>query len=263
MPGASSRPAASPSLGFSAGSSGEGLSPFAVKQQVPEDGLADREEPTSSRQAGGLEFPLEQRWQQHKRHPLHLSHQEVADVTELCLGVIEDYEEEKAAVASAISSKRRLDDSEAPEEGLEDGLGDRQHKRSAVNSPGDKNARRRTEEESLFVDYAALRPAYFQELRVASAEAASDMRATVDSTLSEADVAIYAKRTVAALLLASPWPLRLEDVRKRWQATPVHARRRNLTVLVLRRLARSRFLLRESEQRSFTALTLLEVFSSL
>ncbi|KAL8269971.1 hypothetical protein Esti_006105 [Eimeria stiedai] len=84
---------------------------------------------------------------------------------------------------------------------------------------------------------AKLRPASFQELRVAAAEAESDLRATMDSALSEADVAVYAKRTVAALLLASPWPLRLEDVRKCWQASPLHSRRRSLAALVLCRLA--------------------------
>ncbi|KAL8448757.1 hypothetical protein Emed_003569 [Eimeria media] len=236
MPGSSSsssRAAASPPLGFSRDSSSEACSVSAVEQQVAKnEGLDDGGEAVSSRRAGGVEFPRSQRWQQHKRHPLHLSSQEVADITKLCLGVIEEYEEEKALLASAISSKRRLHDShdsQASAESLEDRRGD-------ALSPGGKNARRRIEGEPLFADYAALRPAYFQELRLENAdEATGDTRATGDSTLSEEDVALYAKRTVAALLLASPWPLRLEDLRKRWQTTPLHARKRNLTALVLRK----------------------------
>ncbi|KAL8428477.1 hypothetical protein ACSSS7_007204 [Eimeria intestinalis] len=239
MPGSSTRPAPSSHRGCSACSSAEVRSPPVVEQQALKDGIADESEGGGSTQDGGVGFPLTQRWEQHMRHPLHLSQQEVSDLTQLCLGVIEEHEEEQAALAcAALCRKRGLDDVRASEEGLEEEGGD-----PHLHRTGERSARCRIDEVNNFANYEALRPAYFQELRVASAEAANDLQATGDPALSEAsgEGAVMPVTTTREVSVSCLLSVHREDVAF-LSGTPHDVLSRSRTILSLALLAGNKYI---------------------
>lgn len=179
---------------------------------------------------------------QHSRHrdPLVLSTQEVEDIAELCLKVILDHEAEMAAVFSTLSVQC---DAECGGQGLpasaeaHSEASGRPVRRKAAETNAEKYSRRRTGRLEPFAAYADVRPAYFQEPHV-EIEAGGDVRAAAEATLSEEDLAVYTKRTVAVLLLVGPSPIRVDDMRKCWLATPQHLRKRNFAALVFSRAAK-------------------------
>ncbi|CDJ59748.1 hypothetical protein, conserved [Eimeria maxima] len=78
-------------------------------------------------------------------------------------------------------------------------------------------------------------PAFIEPLQASSA--ASNDEAPQDPSVTEQDLDIYTMRTITVLLLAGPYPVRVDDVRRCWMALPVQLRKRNFTALVLGRTA--------------------------
>lgn len=180
---------------------------------------------------------------QHSRHGalIHLSPEEVHDIAELCLAEILDYEAEMAAIVfpSLEQSGSQPDGGGVPSRAKDSsGATDRRVRRKAAEVDGERNLRRRLHGLEPFAAYATVRPAYFQELRRAN-EAPGDLEVTQDPAFSEQDLAMYTRRTVTVLLLCGPSPMRVDDLRKCWLATPQHIRKRNFAALILSRTART------------------------
>ncbi|KAL8439804.1 hypothetical protein Efla_006819 [Eimeria flavescens] len=199
---------------------------------------------------GQARLPAMQQWQQQPRQPpLHLSAQELQGIAELCRDVVDEHEAELEALAAAVSGGLGAPKLEAPSAAAAEVEG---FSSSSKRTAAESLVRRQLAEPESFAAYAALRPVYFQELRVQREAPADGQEAAVPEERGRGgqkdtdvclvclqDVKAYVQRTLAALLLASPSPVRLDELRKCWQANPQHLRMRNLGALVMSSAAKA------------------------
>lgn len=145
------------------------------------------EEPAAPRHALG---PLtHQRQQHHHRPPPVLSPQEIDEIAQLCLEVILEHEAQVAALAPEALTQHvteTLGDTQGAPASAEEANGGVDHViwRKAAEPNREKNARRKIDRSHPFAAYAAFRPAFSQQLRVAS-EATSDHDMSQDAAFSE------------------------------------------------------------------------------
>lgn len=170
-----------------------------------------------------------------------LSPQELSKVAQLCLQVVLDYEAEAADLAAAALSGTPTDAVQGPLGALVAGEEasadiDSQGKRKAPLVKLERGGRRRRVDSGPFAAYAAFRPAHSQQLRTGDGLLEGN-EASQGLACSEEELDLYMRRTIVILLAAGNVPLRMEDMRKCWQASPQQLRRRNITAQVLSRTA--------------------------
>ncbi|CDJ36292.1 LOW QUALITY PROTEIN: uncharacterized protein EMH_0075840 [Eimeria mitis] len=180
----------------------------------------------------------QQQQQLSENAPVPLTPQQVDDISELCMQVILEHEAETASRLSSSPLQSVIGASSVPA-GAAEGHDVNSQRTSGSNEDSEERAESRLSAPSNnpgpFAAYEAFTPACAQQQHATTA--AGNIEASQDTSVPEQDVELYATRTITALLLAGPTPVRVEDLRRCWMALPMQLRKRNLTTLVLGRAA--------------------------
>ncbi|CDJ65324.1 hypothetical protein, conserved [Eimeria necatrix] len=160
---------------------------------------------------------------------------EAEAVSERCLQVILEHEEEAASLSPAILLQR-LKEVQSGRQG--DALYPDDYAPADCPHVGQTSTTNEGPQTSQPVDGVAFdvdKTTFRHKPHVESERNRAETQQ--DSQVQEQDIALYATRTTAILLLSGPSPVRLDDLRRCWMASPMLLRKRNLTALILNRTA--------------------------